>query len=104
MLFRSNEWNFRVTEICLLETIKKSSTRQVQITLQAGSINEQHIEFFKKNLKKNPGRTRLKLIMVDQIEKLMVQMKTTEKGIEMNDELADFLEKNPLIEVQVDAV
>ena len=99
-----NEWNFRVTEICLLETIKKSFTRQVQITLQAGSINEQHIEFFKKNLKKNPGRTRLKLIMVDQIEKLMVQMKTTEKGIEMNDELADFLEKNPLIEVQVDAV
>lgn len=99
-----NEWNFRVTEICLLETIKKIFTRQVQITLQAGSISELQIEFFKKNLKKNPGRSRLKLVMVDQVEKLMVQMKTTEKGFEMNDELADFLEKNPLIEVQVDAV
>jgi DNA polymerase-3 subunit alpha len=99
-----NEWNFRVTEICLLETIKKVFTRQVQITLQAGSINEGHIEFFKKNLKKHPGRSRLKLLMVDQVEKLMVQMRTTEKGFEMNDELADFLEKNPLIEVQVDAV
>jgi hypothetical protein len=32
----------------------------------------------------------------------MVQMKTTEKGFEMNDEMADFLEKNPLIDVQVD--
>lgn len=99
-----NEWNFRVTEICLLETIKKVFTKQVQITLQAGAINEGHIEFFKKNMKKNPGRSRLKLVMVDQAEKLVVQMRTTEKGFEMNDEMADFLENNPLIEVQVDAV
>ena len=42
--------------------------------------------------------------MVDQLEKLVVQMRTTEKGFEMNDEMADFLEKNPLMEVQVDAV
>jgi hypothetical protein len=31
-------------------------------------------------------------------------MKTTERGMEMNDEMADFLENNPLIEVQVDAL
>jgi len=99
-----NEWNFRVADICLLETIKRAFTKQVQITLQAGSINENHIEFFKKNLKKHPGRARMKLVMVDQVEKLMVQMRTTEKGFEMNDELADFLENNPLIDVQVDAV
>jgi DNA polymerase-3 subunit alpha len=72
--------------------------------MQAGAINEGHIEFFKKNMKKNPGRSRLKLVMVDQVEKLVVQMRTTEKGFEMNDEMADFLENNPLIEVQVDAV
>lgn len=99
-----NEWNFRVSEICLLETIKKIFTKQVQITFQASSIQEVHIEFFKKNLKKNPGRSRLKLVMVDQMEKLMVQMRTTEKGFEMNDELTDFLIKNPHMEVQVDAI
>jgi hypothetical protein len=42
--------------------------------------------------------------MIDQVERLRVQMKTTEKGFEMNDEMADFLENNPLIEVQVDSV
>jgi hypothetical protein len=31
-------------------------------------------------------------------------MKTTEKGFEMNDEMAEFLENNPLIEVHVDAL
>jgi hypothetical protein len=34
----------------------------------------------------------------------MVQMKTTEKGFEMNDEMAEFLELNPLIDVQVDTL
>jgi DNA polymerase-3 subunit alpha len=99
-----NEWNFRVSEICLLETIKRVFTRQLQLTLQAGSITESYADFLHHNLKKNPGKTRLKLIMIDQVERLRVQMKTTEKGFEMNDEMADFLENNPLIEVQVDAV
>jgi hypothetical protein len=43
-------------------------------------------------------------VLVDQVEKLMVQMKTTEKGFEMNDEMTEFLEMNPLIDVQVDTI
>ena len=99
-----NEWNFRVSEICLLETIKKAFTRQVQLTMQAGAIQPEHVDFLQKNLKKHPGKVRLKVVLVDQVEKLMVQMKTTEKGFEMNDEMAEFLELNPLIDVQVDTL
>ncbi len=99
-----NEWNFRVSEICLLETIKRAFTKQVQLTMQAGSIQPEQVEFLQKNLKKHPGKVRLKVVLVDQVEKLMVQMKTTEKGFEMNDEMAEFLELNPLIDVQVDTL
>jgi DNA polymerase-3 subunit alpha len=99
-----NEWNFRVSEICLLETIKKAFTKQVQLTLQAGAIQPEQVDFLQKNLKKHPGRVRLKVVLVDQVEKLMVQMKTTEKGFEMNDEMTEFLEMNPLIDVQVDTI
>jgi DNA polymerase-3 subunit alpha len=99
-----NEWNFRVGEICLLETIKKAFTKQVQLTLQAGAIQPEQVDFLQKNLKKHPGRVRLKVVLVDQVEKLMVQMKTTEKGFEMNDEMTEFLEMNPLIDVQVDTI
>jgi DNA polymerase-3 subunit alpha len=99
-----NEWNFRVSEICLLETIKKAFTRQVQLTFQASTINREQVEFIQQNLKKHPGKSRLKITLVDQVEKLIVNMKTTERGMEMNDEMADFLENNPLIEVQVDAL
>ena len=55
-------------------------------------------------MKKNPGKSRLKFIFVDQIEKLIVSMKTTERGIEMNDEMAEFLENTPLIDVQIDTI
>jgi DNA polymerase-3 subunit alpha len=97
-----NEWNFRVSEICLLETIKRVLTRQLQITIQPGTITKNQLDFFTQNMKKYPGKARLKVIFLDQIEKLRVQMKTTEKGFEMNDELTEFLEKTPEIEVQVD--
>ncbi len=97
-----NEWNFRVNEICLLETIKRAFTRQLQLVIQPGTITPSQVEFFQQNMKKHPGRSRLKVILVDQIEKLRIQMKTIEKGFEMNDEMADFLEKSPEIEVQVD--
>ena len=90
-----NEWNFRVNEICLLETIKRAFTRQLQLVIQPGTITPTQVEFFQQNMKKHPGRSRLKVILVDQIEKLRIQMKTIEKGFEMNDEMADFLEKSP---------
>ena len=62
------------------------------------------LDALKKDLKKHPGRVRLKVVLVDQAERLMVQMKTTEKGFEMNDEMTEFLEMNPLIDVQVDTL
>jgi DNA polymerase-3 subunit alpha len=97
-----NEWNFRVQEICLLETIKRVFTKQLKIAVQPGVITQNHIDFFHQNMKTHTGKSRLKVILFDQIEKLMVELKTTEKGFEMNDEMTAFLEKNPEIEVQVD--
>jgi DNA polymerase-3 subunit alpha len=99
-----NEWNFRVNEICLLETIKKAFTKQLQITLQAGSINPEQVNFFSTHMKKHPGRVRFKIMLIDQAERLKIQMTTTEKGIEMNDEMADYLNNNPLFDVHVDTV
>jgi DNA polymerase-3 subunit alpha len=88
----------------LLETIKRSFTRQVQLTIQPGGLVTEQVEFLKNNLRKFPGKTRLKVILFDLVEQLRVEMRTTERGFEMNDEMTDFLANNPLIEVQVDTV
>ncbi len=97
-----NEWNFRVQDICLLETIKRAYTRQLKLALQPGVITSNQIDFLQKNMKSHPGKSRLKMILFDQVEKLMVELRTIEKGFEMNDEMTAFLEKHPEIEVKVD--
>ena len=99
-----NEWNFRINELCLLETIKKAFTKQVQITLQAGSITTEQVDFLRNNMRKHPGRVRIKFIFIDQVERLLIQMKTTDKGFEMNDEMAEFLNNHPLFDVHVDTI
>jgi hypothetical protein len=53
-------------------------------------------------MKSHPGKSRLKMILFDQVEKLLVELRTIEKGFEMNDEMTAFLEKHPEIEVKVD--
>jgi DNA polymerase-3 subunit alpha len=99
-----NEWNFRVQEICLLETIKRAFTRQIQLSIQPSTMTQGHVDFLQMNMKKFQGKSRMKIIFIDLIEKLRIQMKTTEKGVEINDELTEFLEKNPAIEVQIDTL
>ena len=97
-----NEWNFRVQDICLLETIKRAYTKQLKLALQPGVITSNQIDFLQKNMKSHPGKSRLKMILFDQVEKLLVELRTIEKGFEMNDEMTAFLEKHPEIEVKVD--
>lgn len=99
-----NEWNFRVADICLLETIKRAFTKQVQLTIQPGALLPVQVDFLRNNLKKFPGKSRLKVVLYDVAEKLKVEMRTIEKGFEMNDEMAEFLANNQLIEVCVDTL
>jgi DNA polymerase-3 subunit alpha len=86
----------------LLETIKRAYTKQLKLALQPGVITPNQIDFLQKNMKSHPGKSRLKMILFDQVEKLLVELRTIEKGFEMNDEMTAFLEKHPEIEVKVD--
>jgi DNA polymerase-3 subunit alpha len=97
-----NEWNFRVTEICLLETIKKSLTKQIQFTINPKLFTETHLNFFEKNIKMHPGKARLKFVVQELKGLRSVVFNSTEKGYEMNDEMSAFLFEHPELEVNVE--
>jgi DNA polymerase-3 subunit alpha len=97
-----NEWQFRVADICLLETVKRALTRQLQIHIHPRLFKEEHMHFLEGNVRKNPGKSRLRFVFHDKKERNSVSMSTLDKGFEMNDEMADFLTDNPEFEVQVD--
>ncbi len=97
-----NDWNFKVIEICLLETIKRSLTRQIQFNINPKLFTVNQFSFIERNIKKNPGKTRLKFVFHEKKDQKMVVLSTIDKGFEMNDEMAVFLLENPDMEVNVE--
>jgi DNA polymerase-3 subunit alpha len=59
------------------------------------------ISFFEENVKKFPGRSTLRLNLIESKENLKISLVTMDSGFEMNEEMVDFLESNPELDVQV---
>jgi DNA polymerase-3 subunit alpha len=97
-----DEWQFRISEICLLETIKRTLTRQLQLVLHPRMLREDHLAFFEKNLREHPGKARIKFVISDRKAPSPIVLSTLDKGFEMNDEMTHFLQENPQWDVSVE--
>ncbi len=99
--YNSTEYQFGLSKIHLLETVKPNLTKQVVIDVQPQFINEDMINFIDKNVKNNPGKTSIKFNVKDVRNNFKVGMYSLEKGFTMNDEMALFLNDNIDVEVSV---
>ena len=101
---RPNEFDFKVSSINLLETVKQNLTRSVDINVHAASLTPQFVEFIETNVKKYPGKSSLRFNVLEPKENLLVSLYSFDKGFQMNEEMAGFLLDNPDVEVQVGLV
>ena len=85
----------------MVETIKRSLTRQLTIDVHPKYISTSLISFLEENVKKFPGRAALKLNLTEAKENLKISLVTMDNGFEMNDEMVDFLDGNPELDVQI---
>jgi len=99
--YNQDEYRFNVSGILLAETIKRSLTKQLNIESHPQFINADIISFLERNLKQFPGSTTLKISLTEQSSNMKISLVGAGKGIEMNDDLIDFLEKKPELDVQV---
>ena len=99
--FNTPQYEFKVNGITMVETIKRSLTRQLTIEVHPKDISTKLISFFEENVKKFPGRSTLKLNLSEPKENLKISLVTMDNGFEMNDEMVDFLDGNPELDVQV---
>ncbi|MGF7230114.1 OB-fold nucleic acid binding domain-containing protein, partial [Arachidicoccus sp.] len=99
--FNGESFDFKVTSILLLETLKTSCTKSLELELPLKSINENRVNFFRENMKKNPGTTTLKFKVIDMEEEMLVSLYTLDKGVIMNEELIEYLNRNQEIGVYV---
>ena len=99
--FATAEYEFKISGITMVETIKRNLTRQLIIEVQPKDITRDVVTFFEENVKKFPGRSTLRVNLNEPKENLKISLVTMDNGFEMNDEMVDFLEGNPDLDVQV---
>ncbi|HVZ57160.1 MAG TPA: DNA polymerase III subunit alpha [Chitinophagaceae bacterium] len=99
--FSKGEFEFRVTGVSLVESIKKSLTRQLIIETHPQYITEDLVRFVEQNLRNHPGKTSLKFQLSEPRNHLKIALMTIDNGLEMNNELVEFLEARPELEIQV---
>jgi DNA polymerase-3 subunit alpha len=99
--YNTTQFEFKVTNVTLLETVKQSLTKHVEISIPPASITEEFISFIDQNVRDHPGKSSLRFNINEDIENLKVCLYTLEKGFSMNEEMADFLLNNPDVEVNV---
>ena len=96
-----NVFEFKVTNMMLLETIKQTMTKNIELNVHPISITKEFVDFIEKNIKRNPGKASLRFNVMEPVENLKISLYSYEKGFLMNEELADFLWNHPDIEVNV---
>jgi DNA polymerase-3 subunit alpha len=101
---RPDEFDFKVTSMSLLETVKQTLTRSVEISIHPAALTPDFVSFLDKNVRSFPGKSSLRFTIYEPRENLKVSLYTFEKGFQMNEEMADFLMGNPDIDVHVGVV
>ncbi len=99
--YNSNQYEFKITSVNMLEVTKQSFTKQLIMDVSAKAITGDFVNFIDKNVKAYPGKSTLKFNIHDSKDNLKLSLYTLEKGFTMNDEMVHFLEENPDVEVQV---
>ncbi|MEO8412704.1 MAG: DNA polymerase III subunit alpha [Ginsengibacter sp.] len=100
--YSKSEFEFKVTQITLLESLMKSCTRKLHIEADPKDISPQFIDFMEANVQQFPGKSTLKFCIHESKSQLKVGMHTFERGFEMNDEMANYLQLRPELGIQVE--
>ncbi len=99
--YNSDQYEFKLGRIHLLDTVKSTLTKQLVIEIQPQYINDSFVQFLSSNVKANPGKASIKFNIIDTRNNLKVGMYSLENGFTMNDDMASFLNENKDLEVTV---
>jgi DNA polymerase-3 subunit alpha len=99
--FRKEQIEFKVQQIQLLEEVKKKQTREVEIVAFAHSLTAEQVAFLVENVNSHPGGAELHLQLIDKGENWKIGLRSLNRKLEMNDELAHFLDKQDNMNIRI---
>jgi DNA polymerase-3 subunit alpha len=92
--YNTDQYEFKITRLHLLETLKSTMTKQVVIDIAPQFIDKNFVDFIDSNIAAHPGKSKILFQINDREKNLKVTMSTLERGFTMNDEMASFLNDN----------
>jgi DNA polymerase-3 subunit alpha len=102
--FNENEYEFKVQSMQLLQEVKRTHTRKLFLAAQAHMLTTEIVDFLVDNASKYPGKCEIAMHLIDHQEELSVKLHTFNRHVEMNDELAHFLDRQPDIDLYIDTI
>jgi DNA polymerase III subunit alpha len=99
--YNTEEFEFKVMSIMLLESVKQQLTKQVDMSVSLSNLTTNMVNFLTNNIQKNPGKTNIRINVYEPDENLAITLFTTNKQVNMNDDLANFLLEHVDIDVKV---
>lgn len=100
--YKSEEnFEFKINQLYLLETLKERTTRMLEINMEPVDLTKEWIDFLAENVKAYPGKTLLKFNIIDNAENLKISLYNNEVSILLNDDLIQFLQNHPEVQVNV---
>ena len=94
---------FGVNQILLLETLKKTHTKQFSISMHSSSLTHDMLVFLETNVKQNPGSTKLSFnFYIDTAnDNVSTTMSYNLNNFSLNDDLIDFLMRHNEISITI---
>ncbi len=102
--FNSDQYEFKVSQVTLLETAKQNLTAKLELNILPAAITKGFVDFVEKNVNKNPGKSQIRFNIYEPIENLKLSLFSLDRGFTMNEEMAEFLLNNTDLEVKVGLV
>ena len=79
-------------------------TRKLQLDLDVRNVQKETVEFLEEIIRSHQGQSSLRIIVSEPKNNLKANLVTLDSGIEINNELIQFLDNRPEIDVQVTLV
>lgn len=99
--FNTDQYEFKISKLHLLDSVKKTLTKQIILDIPPQFLDEAMISFIDSNIQNHPGNTSIKFNIVDRIQERKISLTTLERGFTMNDEMSLFLHNHQNIDVTV---
>ena len=99
--YRPGQVDMKIRGMQVLEELKRKQTKELELRIQPQQLQEPLVDFLGSNLAKFPGQTEVSVHLADPVNQWHVRLKSFHKRLEMNDELTQYLEKHPELNVRI---